>query len=178
MNTPCLETDRLLLRPIKKSDLQTAYVKWFTDPDVARYMFWGLHGNIGRTAEWIDFELQMIEVSDWYRFIICKKTAERSDIPCGSVLLYLDEEITDWEIAYHFEKERWGQGYASESVRNVLLFAKNKLKLTHVMARYAIDNEASGRVLRKTGFQRCRLIDYWCDDHRTRLDGWLCKCIL
>lgn len=177
MKTPFLVTERLILRPIKACDLDIAYKKWFTDLDVARYMFWGPHNDIARTTEWMNYELQMTGVSNWYRFIVCNKMS-KEDTPCGSILFYFDDEITDWEIAYHFEKESWGRGYATESVRAVLSFARNDLRIDHVFARYADKNVSSGKVLSKTGFIKYQSIDYWCNDHKTRVNGWLCKCDL
>lgn len=174
MKTPCLETERLILRPVEIGDLQEAYEKWFSDPDVAKYMFWGVHESTFRTREWLQFELEMIDAAGWYRFIVTNKEEESADTCFGSVLLYFDEELSNWEIAYHFEKKSWGRGLATESLWAVLLFAGEKLRITHVMARYATENTASWKVLQKTGFRRYKSIDYWCNDHKVHMDGWLC----
>ena len=43
MNTPVLETKRLILRPFRQDDARTVYECWESDPDVAKYMFWTSH---------------------------------------------------------------------------------------------------------------------------------------
>lgn len=43
MNTPILETDKLLLRPFRQEDTKDVFECWESDPDVARYMFWTSH---------------------------------------------------------------------------------------------------------------------------------------
>ena len=73
MNTPILETDRLILRPFKEDDVRDVFECWESDPDVAKYMFWTSHNDIEKTREWIVFELGQIEKQDWYRFAIVLK---------------------------------------------------------------------------------------------------------
>ena len=82
------------------------------------------------------------------------------------------------EIAYHFGKQHWNNGYATESVRRVLEFAKKDLKLDKVVARYALDNHASEIVLLKNGFIQTRKIDYWSCNHSKKWDGYYCEKLL
>ena len=56
MITPILETDRLLLRPLKKEDAETAFRNWTSDPDVARFMSWSLHQSVADTIAWLTIE--------------------------------------------------------------------------------------------------------------------------
>lgn len=46
METPVLQTDRLLLRPFCKEDTKDVFECWESDPDVAKYMFWTSHNDI------------------------------------------------------------------------------------------------------------------------------------
>ena len=73
MNTPTLETERLILRPFKAEDTPDVFHCWESDPDVVKYMFWTSHNDIEKTREWIEFELGQIEKPDWYRFAIVLK---------------------------------------------------------------------------------------------------------
>jgi len=57
----------------------------------------------------------------------------------------------DVEIGYWIAREWWGQGFATEAVRAVLSVAC-VLGHRRIHARHAVDNPASGRVLRKAGF--------------------------
>ena len=171
MTTPVLKTERLKLRPVMEEDLDTAHKEWFADPEVAKYMFWGVHRDLDETREWLDYELEMLDSDMWYRFVVCRRDPDGRSIPVGSVLLYYEEEISNWEIAYHFARKYWGQGYATEAVRRVMDFAADALCLKKVVARYASANMASGRVLRKTGFKKVEDIDYWSTEHTVKWPG-------
>jgi RimJ/RimL family protein N-acetyltransferase len=56
------------------------------------------------------------------------------------------------ELAYWIARERWGQGYATEAARAVLSLART-LRYGRIVASHFEDNQASGKVLRKIGFQ-------------------------
>lgn len=49
MNTPILETERLLLRPFCMDDASEAFECWTNDPDSSKYMFWSCYNNIEQT---------------------------------------------------------------------------------------------------------------------------------
>lgn len=55
------------------------------------------------------------------------------------------------ELGYWFTPSAWGKGYATEAARGVLA-AAYAAGIRRVTARHAVDNPASGRVLRKLGF--------------------------
>jgi RimJ/RimL family protein N-acetyltransferase len=56
------------------------------------------------------------------------------------------------ELGYWFTPSAWGKGYATEAARGVLAAARCA-GIRRVTSRHAVDNPASGRVLRKLGFQ-------------------------
>jgi RimJ/RimL family protein N-acetyltransferase len=56
------------------------------------------------------------------------------------------------ELGYWIARAHWGQGYATEAGRAVLRIARS-LGHRWVTAGHFVDNPASGRVLRKLGFQ-------------------------
>lgn len=56
------------------------------------------------------------------------------------------------ELGYWIARPYWGRGYATEGARGVLEVAR-LLGHRHIEAGHYLDNPASGRVLRKLGFQ-------------------------
>lgn len=56
------------------------------------------------------------------------------------------------ELGYWIAPHVWGRGYATEAGQAALRIAR-ALRIPRVAARHAIDNPASGRVLRKLGFR-------------------------
>ena len=112
MITPILHSKRLVLRPFRPEDSVSAYELWFSQPDVAKYMFWKMHDDVQETQKWIADEISWIGEPDWYRFAVEKTEAHQL---IGTVLLYFEEEIDDWEVAYHFARDYWNQGFATEA---------------------------------------------------------------
>ncbi len=55
------------------------------------------------------------------------------------------------ELGYWIARPWWGRGFATEAVRAVVAIART-LGHARLRARHALDNPASGRVLRKAGF--------------------------
>ena len=54
-------------------------------------------------------------------------------------------------IGYWVGEPFWNKGYASESLKEVLVFAFDELKLNKVYAQHESSNLASGRVMQKNG---------------------------
>lgn len=172
MNTPILETERLLLRPFRKGDAFAVFACWESDPDVAKYMFWTSHNDIEKTKAWISFEVGQIEKDDWYRWaMVLKGTNEL----LGTVLIYYEEEVKCWEIGYNLGKKYWGQGYTTEAMRRILAFALEEIGLTEIVGRYAKENPASGNVMRKLGFRFEKEIPYECNDGTVIREGIQCR---
>jgi RimJ/RimL family protein N-acetyltransferase len=55
------------------------------------------------------------------------------------------------EVGYWIDPRCWGHGYATEAVRGLAALAR-LAGHRRILGRHAIDNPASGRVLRKAGF--------------------------
>ena len=175
MNTPILETDRLILRPFQEKDAERVFECWECDPDVAKYMFWTSHNDIKKTKEWIAFELGQIEKEDWYRFaIVLKDTSEL----IGTALIYFEEEVECWEIGYNLGKKYWGKGYTTEAVARIVDFAREQLEISQIVGRYAKENPASGNVMNKLGFKYEKDIPYECNDGAVKREGIQCRIIL
>ena len=164
MNTPVLETERLILRPFCREDAADVLCCWESDPDVAKYMFWTSHNDIEKTKEWIDFELGQIEKHDWYRFAIVLKG---TNVLIGTALIYYEDKVDCWEIGYNLGKKYWAKGYATEAMKKVIEFAISQLKLSQIVGRYAKENPASGSVMKKLGFVYEKDIPYECNNGST-----------
>lgn len=160
METPVLETHRLLLRPFAREDAPAVFAGWESDPEVARYMFWTAHQDPARSVAWVEEELEKQSADDWYRWAVCSK---EDGTLLGTVLLYWEEEYRSFEVSYNFGRVHWGKGYCTEAMEAALAFAGD-LGVGCVMGRRAAVNAASGRVLEKLGFQFVREIPYECGD--------------
>lgn len=57
------------------------------------------------------------------------------------------------EIGWRLLREWWGRGVATEAASDVLRFAFDDIGLDQLLSIRHVDNEASGRVMEKLGFQ-------------------------
>ena len=58
------------------------------------------------------------------------------------------------EIGYWLTPSAWGRGYATEAGRAVVDMARHALGRKRLVSGHFLDNPASGRVLRKLGFEQ------------------------
>ena len=61
------------------------------------------------------------------------------------------------ELGYWLGKKYWGKGFATEAVGRLLELGFDELNLDEIYAAYKVGNEASKKVLEKSGFQFYRL---------------------
>ena len=166
MRTPSIETERLLLRPLKFEDYQEAYDRWTSDPDVAKFMLYNTHKSTEDTKEW----LKTIEPdSDTaYDFAICVK--DEDNYLCGSCGVYFSDKSNVWTVGYNLAKDHWRKGYGTEVMTALVNFLVKDLKVTAIEGRFAKGNEVSGHVLKKCGFEYVGEVEDFKLDGVTRHD--------
>ena len=168
MKTPILETERLMLRPLEKKDVQEVFDCWMQDEDVCRYMYWHSTDDINVAEYFIDFELTMIDSDQWFRWLTVEKESQNI---CGTCLIYYHEDEKAWDIAYNLGKKYWGKGYATEAMRRVMEYGKDVLGIKEIIAAHAIENTLSERVITKLGFEFEKEIPYECNGGEIHTTG-------
>lgn len=141
-------TERLLLRPGWREDAPALF-QAICDEQVIR--------NLAR-APWPYSQADALAFLDREstsplegRWLISLRT-EKSPILIGAIGFGRDE-YGDLEFGYWVARAHWGQGFATEAGRAVIDIARSALRLDRLVAGHFLDNPASGRVLRKLGFQ-------------------------
>ena len=147
---PVLETQRLLLRPLKMSDCQDVFA-YSRDPEVARHVLWDAHQTIGQTRGYLRYILRQYRNGDPSSYgIVLKDTGH----VIGTIgFMWLNTENRSAEVGYSLAREYWNQGFMTEALRAVLDLAFRKLNLHRVEAQHETDNPASGRVMLKSGMR-------------------------
>ena len=169
--TDMLETERLVLRRMDRSDLDFI-IAIHQDPDVARYIG-GKPRPPAETAVWFkDVQdsyakanlgpLTVIRKSDAARVGRCglsDAAIERVALPgqlrrswLFSAHAPLETEIERVpELGYTFGKDHWGQGYASEAARAVYGYAQAQRQFAQIMSVIHPENTGSLAVAAKFG---------------------------
>ena len=146
-----LETERLILRDIRMEDIQEYYERLFGDGDVAKFMLFDPHQDIGESYQSIEKLLARYEEGKCYRWGI----AEKND---GSLigmieLLRFDEKTDTCSFAYMLGCDYWNRGYGTETLKEVIRFAFEEMELKRIVVDHMAANPASGAVMRKAGMK-------------------------
>jgi len=172
--TSSIETERLRLRRITAGDLDF-YTRIQADPDVARYIATGKPRSAQESRDWLAAILDSYASSGLGQLAVERKSDGvligrcglsdavveadpapgtvrkgwffRAQAPAGLEL----EQVP--ELGYTFDKQYWGQGYASEAAGCIFDYARSTLKLPKVMSVIDADNHASLGVARKFGVE-------------------------
>lgn len=141
-----LETERLILRPLIKSDAEEIFAMR-SDADVMRFIR--------------ETQKSRIESVDWINLVSSRWTSERTGFCAmiekrgGAFLgwcgVWRLAETDETEIGYAVAKNFWGKGFASEAARRFLEYAFTELDADKVVAVARPENAASVRVMEKIG---------------------------
>ncbi len=149
MRTPVLETDRLILRPLRAADAEEVYQNWGSDPEVSRFMSWSAHENVEVTRQWLIASEANIDIDGAYEWGFERKSDHKL-IGCGGI--FFKDYKRMYELGYNIMKDCWHQGYTTEAARRILKFAVTELNQRYIYAYHAKGNPNSGKVMEKVGF--------------------------
>ena len=149
---PVIETARLRLRPIERSDA-SAIQREAGAREIADTMISIPHPYPANEAERYVARQQIErEAGRAVTFSIIHKAEGRF---CGLVELRdIDREHSLGELSFWLAVDAWGQGYMSEAVQAVVRYGFEGLGLNRLYAYQMLRNPASGRVLEKNAFKQ------------------------
>ena len=153
MKNISLKTERLNIKPISKLNIEDVF-KLQSLEETAKFNTSGIPKNIDETK---------ITVENW----IVENAKENTKRFTFSVELINWNEFIDliWinlgkeyyknaEVWFQYDYKFWNKGYATESLRKILDFGFENLKLHRIEAGCAIENIGSISVLEKVGMLR------------------------
>ncbi|GAA0176775.1 GNAT family N-acetyltransferase [Clostridium sediminicola] len=141
-----LKTKRLKLRPLETEDIDSVMNFWGNE-EVMKYS--GGAGNKESEERSIAFYINLQKEKGFSPFIVSLKENNQIIGACGFNPTDKDSEI---ELIYHFSKEYWGQGYATEAAEELIAYAIENLKKEKIIASTSPQNNPSMKVLKKLGF--------------------------
>lgn len=146
MNTPTLETERLILRKFTKNDLYAIY-KIYSDREVNTFLPLFPLQTMEETA--LFYEEQIEQAYNQERacyYAICLK---KENIPIGYITISMNDS---YELGYGLCKEFWHKGIVTEAGRAVLQQLK-KDNIPYVTATHDVKNIRSGNVMKRLGMR-------------------------
>src|SRR6185503_11559567 len=127
---PCIETQRLILRPFECSDLEALFAL-NSDPEVMRYIGEGKVLSKEETAIRLTSIIGHWEKHGFGLWAAMHKEQGEFTGFCG--LMHLDNTL-EIEVGYRLAKSYWRMGLATEGARASLDYGFDKLKLDRIVA--------------------------------------------
>lgn len=146
MNTPKLETEKLILRKFTKDDLDALFLI-LKDEEVNKFLPWYPIKNLEETKRFYEerYAAKYAEPQA-YAYAICLKS---DNYPIG----YIKVDISDsYDLGYGLRKEFWHQGIVSEAAQ-ALTEQLKKDGIPYITATHDINNPRSGSVMKRIGME-------------------------
>ena len=132
-----LETDRLILRMFRESDLDS-YAEMCGDAEVMKYL-----GGVPMTRSEAWRNMAMV-LGHWQlRGFGLWAVEDRHGVLVGRVGCWRPEGWPGLELAWSLRRAFWGQGYATEAARAALDVAFGALGQAHVISMIDSENQPS-----------------------------------
>lgn len=146
MNTPKLETEKLILRKFTEDDLDALFLI-LKDEKVNKFLPWYPMKNLEETKRFYEERYAAKYAQPQaYAYAICLKS---DNYPIG----YIKVDISDsYDLGYGLRKEFWHQGIVSEAAKAVAQQVK-KDGIPYITATHDVNNPHSGEVMRKIGMK-------------------------
>jgi ribosomal-protein-alanine N-acetyltransferase len=159
-----LNTERLVLRHLESGDLDSLYAL-YRDPEIRRY-----YPDGTRTLDETKAELDgFLHGHPRHQRLGLWATVERSTGEflgrCGLLPWHIqgNDEV---ELAFMIKKQRWREGFATESARGIIQYAHEVLGLRRLVCLVMPGNAASAGVATKVGMSfECEFTDEFGHSH-------------
>ncbi len=156
-----LETDRLVIRPIAKTD-EGGMFEMDSDPRVHKYLGNHFYTHIDQSRENIAFIQQQYTENGIGRWAVEERATGEFVGWVGFKLINeaINKHSNFIDFGYRLKQKHWNKGYASESGLAALEYGLNVLGYRCIYAMTDIENFASRRVLEKLGFCLVEVFPY------------------
>lgn len=165
-----LETERLILRNYKESDIDD-YFEYISSPDVGPRICFDAY-----TDKTTALERLKLETAKPYQFAIVLKSENKvigsvdlNDTKNNERYQTIDKKLMAKakNVGFLLSPKYWGQGIMPEAVHAAVKFAFDILNLNALVCSHAEANKQSGRVQYKLGFKKVNVVP----NYRIWIDG-------
>lgn len=146
MNTPTLETKRLILRKFTENDIGAIY-QIYSDEEVNKFLPWFPLKSFEEARLFFEERYApKYAQPQAYAYAVCLK---KDNIPIGYINVDMEEHH---DFGYGLRKEFWNQGIITEAGKAVVAQVK-KDGLPYITATHDRNNPRSGSVMKNVGMK-------------------------
>src|SRR5262249_31533933 len=151
-----METSRLVLRPVAKSDASDIFLGYASDVEATRFMTYPRHRSAEESHQFVRRCAACWKDGSAYPWAILARSTGKFS---GVIELRIAPPKADF--GYILCRPCWGLGYATEAATAIVSWAIGQAKIYRVWATCHPDNVRSARVLEKSGLKfECRLANW------------------
>lgn len=148
MNTPTLETPRLIMRKFTEEDMEALFLI-LHDEEVNTFLPWYPMKDLEETKKFFDERYAAkYKLPQAYAYAICMKS---DNIPIGYINVDMEEHH---DFGYGLRKEFWHRGIVTEAGKAVLEQVKRD-GIPYITATHDRNNPRSGKVMQNVGMKYC-----------------------
>src|SRR5688572_27835981 len=150
------ETERLRVQPASVADAPELFEGYARDPEVAKYMIWRPHLDVGETQAF----LRRCETA-WADGSAFPWTLRLKD--GGTFVGMLEARVreTSVDVGYAIARRWWRQGLMTEALGSLVRWSLAQPDIFRVWATCDVDNVASARLLERVGMEREGILRRW-----------------
>lgn len=146
MNTPDIETKRLILRKFTENDLQAIF-KIYSDKQVNKFLPWFPLKSLEEAKDFYENQIKSkYNQESAYSYAICLR---EDNIPIGYVNAALQDGC---DFGYGLCREHWHNGIVTEACEAVIAQLKRD-GLQYITATHDVNNPRSGEVMKRLGMK-------------------------
>lgn len=148
--SPQIETERLILRPLEMSDDEAVYA-YGRDPEVTRHVIFETHKSIDDARTFLASVQESRTKGIGTNWALIDRS---TNFLFGSIgLHHYDEEHKRIEVGYALAATHWNQGYGTEALSAVIDLIFRKTDINRIEANCYLPNVGSARVMEKAGMR-------------------------
>jgi RimJ/RimL family protein N-acetyltransferase len=146
-----IETPRLVIRSFTLQDAAALHDRVFGDPEAMKFIPRGASPSVDRTRASVERFMRHERENGFGLWAVELKETGELIGDCGLFLVHgVGPEV---EVAYHFGKQWWNRGYATEAASACLAFGFKECHLIEIIAICFPEHLASRRVMEKAGMK-------------------------
>jgi [ribosomal protein S5]-alanine N-acetyltransferase len=152
-----LETQRLRLRRFRREDVDAIFA--IIGDDIAM-QYYPKTFNRGDAVQWIERNLRRYRDHGYGLFAVMLKNGDDVIGDCGIIRQDIEGE-PQLEVGYHFRRDQWGHGYATEAASACMGLAFHAFHADKVISLIRPENVPSRRVAERNGMKMERQVMHY-----------------